>query len=259
MTISETHSTSSLLREKYEDSMPHMFTIRADYQTAGRGQAGNGWESERGKNLLFSTLLRYPEVDASQQWRLSMLVAVAVREAIVEAMRREGDEVKGEEIKIKWPNDIYYRDKKVVGILIENTLSGRNIAYTIAGIGVNVNQTKWLSNAPNPLSLKEITGKEYNIEEILECFKEAIQKWESQSTEAIREAYIKHLYRRIGWYRYIEREVSITPTSIVQGAENAEGVFEAEWVDITPQGEWVVRLKNGEEKTYHFKQVRFVV
>ena len=259
MTISETHSTSSLLRELYEDSLPHMFTIRADYQTAGRGQAGNSWESERGKNLLFSTLLRYPEVDASEQWRLSMLVAVAVREAIVEAMRREGDEVRGEEIKIKWPNDIYYRDKKVVGILIENTLSGRNIAYTIAGIGVNVNQTKWLSNAPNPLSLKQITGKEYNIEEILEYFKEAIQKWESQSTEAIREAYIKHLYRRTGWHKYIEREVSITPTSIVQGAEETEGVFEAEWVDITPQGEWVLRLKNGEEKTYHFKQVRFVV
>jgi BirA family biotin operon repressor/biotin-[acetyl-CoA-carboxylase] ligase len=65
VTISETHSTSSLLRELYEDHLPHLFTIRTDYQTAGRGQAGNSWESERGKNLLFSTLLRYPEIDAA--------------------------------------------------------------------------------------------------------------------------------------------------------------------------------------------------
>ena len=259
MTISETHSTSSLLRELYEDSLPHMFTIRADYQTAGRGQAGNSWESERGKNLLFSTLLRYPEVEASEQWRLSMLVAVAVRQAICEALQLSGDEETSKDFAIKWPNDIYYKDKKVVGILIENILSGRNIAYTIAGIGINVNQTKWLSNAPNPLSIKQITQKEYNIEEILQHFLTSIQKWEAEPTDTIRKEYIKHLYRRTGWHSYVEREVSTTPTHIVQGCDNIEGAFDAEWVDITPQGEWVLRLKNGEEKTYHFKQVRFVV
>lgn len=258
MYIHETHSTSSLLREQYTDNLPHMFSIRTDYQTAGRGQAGNSWESEKGKNLLFSTLLRYPQVEASEQWRLSMLVAVAVREAIVEAMKQKGDEAKGEGIQIKWPNDIYYEDKKVVGILIENTLSGRNIAYTIAGIGINVNQTEWLSNAPNPLSIKQITEKEYNTEEILEYFVAAIQKWEGETTETIREAYIKHLYRRKGWHSYIEREVSLAPTHIIGKAE-CEGAFEAEWADITAQGEWVLRLRNGEEKKYHFKQVRFVI
>lgn len=259
MFIQETHSTSSLLREQYADNLPHLYTIRTDFQTAGRGQAGNSWESERGKNLLFSTLLRYSDVGATEQWRLSMLVAVAVREAIVEAMRREGDEVRGEEIKIKWPNDIYYENKKIVGILIENTLSGRNIAYSIAGIGINVNQTEWTSNAPNPLSLKQITNKDYNTEKILTYFIDAIQKWEQETTEAIREEYIKHLYRRTGWHTYVEREVSLTPTNIVQGSENIEASFQAEWVDITRQGEWVVRLTNGEEKKYHFKQVRFVL
>ena len=259
MTVSETHSTSSLLRELYEDKLPHLFTIRADYQTAGRGQAGNSWESERGKNLLFSTLLRYPEVEASEQWRLSMLVAVAVREAIGETLKLSGDEEIGKEFTIKWPNDIYYKDKKVVGILIENILSGRNIAYTIAGIGININQTEWLSNAPNPLSIKQITQKEYNIEEILQHFLTAIQKWEAEPTDTIRTEYIKHLYRRTGWHSYVEREVSTTPTHIVPGGDNIEGAFDAEWVDITQQGEWVVRLKNGQEKKFHFKQVRFVL
>ena len=257
MYIDETHSTSSLLRETYDDSLPHLFTIRTDFQTAGRGQAGNSWESEKGKNLLFSTLLRYPEVEAANQWRLSMLVAVAVREAITSILSPLASRLSP--ITIKWPNDIYYNDQKLVGILIENTLSGRQIAYTIAGVGINVNQTQWLSNAPNPVSMKQITGEEYDVENLLNAFLEAIQRWETASTEQLREEYIKHLYRRTGWHPYLAREVSVAPTNIQLSAQAADGVFLAQWVDITPQGEWVLRLKSGEEKRYHFKQIRFVL
>ena len=257
MFIDETHSTSSLLRETYDDSLPHLFTIRTDFQTAGRGQAGNSWESEKGKNLLFSTLLRYPEVEAANQWRLSMLVAVAVREAITSILSPLASRLSP--ITIKWPNDIYYNDQKLVGILIENTLSGRQIAYTIAGVGINVNQTQWLSNAPNPVSMKQITGEEYDVENLLNAFLEAIQRWETASTEQLREEYIKHLYRRTGWHPYLAREVSVAPTNIQLSAQAADGVFLAQWVDITPQGEWVLRLKSGEEKRYHFKQIRFVL
>ena len=257
MFIDETHSTSSLLRETYDDSLPHLFTIRTDFQTAGRGQAGNSWESEKGKNLLFSTLLRYPEVEAADQWRLSMLVAVAVREAIASILSPLASRLSP--ITIKWPNDIYYNDQKLVGILIENTLSGRQIAYTIAGVGINVNQTQWLSNAPNPVSMKQITGEEYDVENLLNAFLEAIQRWEKTSTEQLREEYIKHLYRCTGWHPYLEREVSVAPTNIQLSAQPADGVFLAQWVDITPQGEWVLRLKSGEEKRYHFKQIRFVL
>lgn len=257
MFIDETHSTSSLLRETYDDSLPHLFTIRTDFQTAGRGQAGNSWESEKGKNLLFSTLLRYPEVEAANQWRLSMLVAVAVREAITSILSPLASRLSP--LTIKWPNDIYYNDQKLVGILIENTLSGRQIAYTIAGVGINVNQTQWLSNAPNPVSMKQITGEEYDIEDLLNAFLEAIQRWETASTEQLREEYIKHLYRRTGWHSYLEREVSVVPTNIQLATQPADGVFLAQWVDVTPQGEWVLRLKSGEEKRYHFKQIRFVL
>lgn len=257
MYIDETHSTSSLLRETYDDSLPHLFTIRTDFQTAGRGQAGNSWESEKGKNLLFSTLLRYPEVEAANQWRLSMLVAVAVREAIASILSPLASRLSP--ITIKWPNDIYYNDQKLVGILIENTLSGRQIAYTIAGVGINVNQTQWLSNAPNPVSMNQITGEEYDVEGLLNAFLEAVQRWETASTEQLREEYIKHLYRRTGWHSYMEREVSVAPTNIQLSAQAADAVFLAQWVDITPQGEWVLRLKSGEEKRYHFKQIRFVL
>ena len=257
MYIDETHSTSSLLRETYDDSLPHLFTIRTDFQTAGRGQAGNSWESEKGKNLLFSTLLRYAHVHAADQWRLSMLVAVAVREAI--ALHLSPLASRLSPITIKWPNDIYYQDKKLVGILIENTLSGGQIAYTIAGVGLNVNQTKWLSNAPNPVSMKQITGEEYDVEDLLKTFLDSLQRWETASTEQLKEEYIRHLYRSAGWHPYMEREVSVAPTNIQLASLAVDGVFLAQWVDITPQGEWVLRLQTGEEKRYHFKQIRFVL
>ena len=257
MYIDETHSTSSLLRETYDDSLPHLFTIRTDFQTAGRGQSGNSWESEKGKNLLFSTLLRYAHVHVADQWRLSMLVAVAVREAIAIHLSPLASRLSP--ITIKWPNDIYYQDKKLVGILIENTLSGGQIAYTIAGVGLNVNQTKWLSNAPNPVSMKQITGEEYDVEDLLKTFLDSLQRWETASTEQLKEEYVRHLYRSTGWHPYMEREVSVAPTNIHLSTQAADGVFLAQWVDITPQGEWVLRLQTGEEKRYHFKQIRFVL
>lgn len=250
MYIKQTHSTSTLLREQYTDDLPHLYTIRTDFQTAGRGQAGNSWESEEGKNLLFSSLLRYEGIYAADQWRLSMLVAVACWEVLAKYLPKDW-------LTIKWPNDIYYGDKKLVGILIENSLSGSMVDHTIAGIGVNVNQTEWLSNAPNPMSMKQITGQDYPIEQLLSDWFSAMKSWETRTTEEIKDAYMQHLYRRQGWHLYVEREVSIMPTAIATDTE--EGIFRAELMGITEQGELQLRTENNEEKTYHFKQIRFVI
>ena len=250
MYIPQTHSTSTLLREQYSDALPHLYTIRTDYQTAGRGQAGNSWESEAGLNLLCSSLLRYKGVLATQQWRISMLVAVALWETIAQYLPTEF-------LSIKWPNDIYYGDKKLVGILIENSLSGQYVGYSIAGIGVNVNQTQWLSNAPNPISMKEITGKEHDMEVVMNEWIGAMKTWELRTTEEIKAAYMQHLYRRNGWHEYVEREVSIAPTAIAQ--KGIDDAFLAEIITVTEQGELVLRLQNSEEKKYHFKQIRFVI
>lgn len=250
MYIPETHSTSSLLRELYQEHLPHMFSIRTDFQTAGRGQAGNSWESEAGKNLLFSTLLRYEGIHAASQWRLSMLVAVALWDTLAKYLSPEL-------LTIKWPNDIYYGDKKLVGILIENSLSGQYVGHSIVGIGVNVNQTKWLSNAPNPISMKEITGEEYDVEALMNEWISSMKSWEVRNTEEIKTAYMQHLYRRNGWHLYVEREVSVAPTAIAK--KGIEGSFLAEITNITEQGELILRLQNNEEKIYHFKQIRFVL
>lgn len=250
MYIKQTYSTSTLLRELYTEELPHLYTIRTDFQTAGRGQAGNSWESEEGKNLLFSALLRYNNIRATEQWRLSMLVAVALWEVLANYLPQE-------QLSIKWPNDIYFGDKKLVGILIENSLAGQYVGYSIAGIGLNINQTEWRSNAPNPISMKQITGQEYKAEELMNEWVHAMANWEAQSTEAIQTAYLQHLYRREGWHTYVEREVSVAPTAIAQSG--IEGAFLAMLAGITPQGELILRTTNNEEKTYHFKQIRFVL
>ena len=250
MYIKQTNSTSTLLREQYSDELPHLYTIRTDYQTAGRGQAGNSWESEEGKNLLFSALLRYEDVLAAEQWRLSMLVAVALWEVLAKYLPQE-------QLTIKWPNDIYFGDKKLVGILIENSLKGGYVGYSIAGIGVNVNQTKWLSTAPNPISMKEITGQEYDVEGLMREWIEAIRAWEKCTTEELSTAYLQRIYRREGWHKYVEREVSVLPTMIAQ--QDTEGAFLAEFVGVTEQGELVLRMQDKTEKKYHFKQIRFVL
>jgi BirA family biotin operon repressor/biotin-[acetyl-CoA-carboxylase] ligase len=250
MYIKQTYSTSTLLRELYSEQLPHLYTIRTDFQTAGRGQAGNTWESEEGKNLLFSALLRYDNIRATEQWRLSMLVPLALWDVLAKYLPAD-------RLTIKWPNDIYYDNQKLVGILIENALAGQYIGHSIAGIGLNINQVQWISNAPNPISMKQITGQEYEPEALMNEWIAAMQQWEDCSTEQLYQAYYQHLYRREGWHKYVEREVSLTPTAIAP--EGIEGEFIATIAGINPQGELILRKENNEEKTYHFKQIRFVL
>ena len=123
--IDETESTNQWLKEHGEDDM----VVVADYQTAGRGCGTNTWESERGQNLLFSVLLHPKQVVASRQFHISMAVSVAICEAVEQFI---GD------VSIKWPNDIYWRDGKLGGILIEHTLQGSGIKDSIIGVGLNV-------------------------------------------------------------------------------------------------------------------------
>ena len=135
-------------------------------QTAGRGQRGNSWESEPGRNLTFSMLLTtgWP---ARRQFELSMLVALAIADSIDAAVLSRlsagedsnlccGDSEAHAAIppaKVKWPNDIYVGDRKICGILIEHRLSGSKLERSIAGIGININQRRFVSDAPNPVSV----------------------------------------------------------------------------------------------------------
>lgn len=240
MYIASTNSTNTLLREliaKGEWPEGELF-LYAGYQTAGRGQTGNGWESEAEKNLLCSILLP----SRKNLFELNMVVAVAVQRLL------------GEAFTIKWPNDIYYGDKKVAGILVENAIIGNEIKYSIAGIGLNVNQVEWQSDAPNPVSLKQITGRTYDIDALMQKLYEQVQK---ALQEDVWDYYKAHLYRREGFWPFVEREVTTAPT--MNAGQETKEQFRACIEDVLPTGEIVLRDQEGKQRKYHFKQIRYVI
>ena len=226
MYIKSTNSTNSLMKEMLaKGEWPEgEYFLYAGYQTAGRGQTGNSWESEADKNLLCSILLP-PDKDL---YFLNIAVGVAILRVI------------GEDFTIKWPNDIYYGDKKVAGILVENAILGNEVKYSIAGIGLNVNQTTFVSDAPNPISLKQITGKEYDIDALMQKVYAMVQE---TLNEDVWEEYKNHLYRRDGFWKY----------------EDQNGIFEARIIDVLPTGEIVLCDRNGQNRTYGFKQIKYIL
>lgn len=266
--IEETLSTNTwLMTHCREEDYPNLFTVYTFRQTAGRGQAGNAWESEPGKNLSFSTLFHIRTIE--QASRLNMLVPLAVVRVLNEVKGQrskvEGRETGGEEeFTIKWPNDIYWGDKKVAGLLNENVIIGNRIAYAVAGIGVNVNQEVFRSSAPNPVSLKQITGETYELEPMIDAIVQEMRTLLPllQDFPALKEAYMERLYRREGFHPYVEREVSVAPTMIAEAGKTNEEKhkpFLAEIADVDEFGRLVLRTKSGEQRTYHFKEIRFVV
>lgn len=157
--LAEAPSTNTYAKE-HASTLPHGAVVYTYCQTAGRGQQGNSWESEPGKNLAFSLLLHRPEIEPQRQFFISEATAVAIVEVL-------GQYCEG--LRIKWPNDIYHvdaqhPDSKLAGILIEQALDTEGIAYTVIGVGININQTEFRSNAPNPVSLKQITGQDYDTD-----------------------------------------------------------------------------------------------
>lgn len=212
-------------------------------QTAGRGQRGNSWEAEPGKNLTFSQLIRPAGWPAARQFELSMLVALAVADTIDEAFAEAGCEAR---TKVKWPNDIYVGDKKICGILIENRLCGFNIERSIAGIGIDVNQTVFTSDAPNPVSMIHFTGKELPLRPLLEKVCTAIDDYCHNYTAApdaarLKENFMKRLYRGDG-REYLFREPQGEP-------------FSAAITDIALSGH--LTLSNG--RSYAFKEVAYII
>lgn len=221
-------------------SMGEFLLVTTDEQTAGRGQRGTFWESEPGKNLTFSFLFRPFRFRATEQFFLSEIVCLAVASAL-DAL------VKG--ISVKWPNDVYHQDHKICGILLEHTLSGSDIATTLVGIGINVNQLRFRSDAPNPVSLRQITGCETSLSLLLADFvwhfERLYRLWCQGDRATITRTYWQRLYRRVGFHRY---EDTLTGE-----------IFEAEMTKIAPDGRLTLRLPHGEERIFAFKEVRFLL
>jgi BirA family biotin operon repressor/biotin-[acetyl-CoA-carboxylase] ligase len=230
-------STNSLLKESAEkEKLEEGTTLIVANQTAGRGQQGNSWESEAGKNLTFSMIF-YPDfLPFKRYFLLSKVVALGVKNTLDEYISG---------IEIKWPNDIYYQEKKIAGILIENDITGYVITRSVVGIGLNVNQEKFSEEIPNPVSLKNILGKEVDIDSLLEKITENIiscyKELKNGNFETIASAYADALFRKSGFHTYAD----------------VQGVFKAKIDFVGDDGLINLTTEKGEKRSYAFKEVAF--
>lgn len=237
--ISETNSTNNYLQSLCsKQKVEELTVVVADFQTSGRGQRGNSWESDSGKNLLFSIVI-FPEfLEARRQFLISQIISLAIKEEL---------DTYTTDISIKWPNDIYWKEKKICGILIENDLMGRNISQSIAGIGININQETFHSFAPNPVSLRQITGKEFDLFEILKNIVLRIQSYYSLlkkgNTESIVCQYEMSLFRKEGMHRF----------------KDANGEFLARIIYVEPEGRLILEDEILNKRGYMFKEVEYLL
>ena len=217
------------------ETVPEFTVIRADFQTKGRGQIGNHWVADNGKNLLFSVILHPTHISANNQFILSQCVSLALFRTV---------SLFCDDVSIKWPNDLYVGDKKIAGILIENLLNGKNIASSIIGIGLNVNQENFIG-AENPISLKNIIHNNLNISEILLLFLQELQSLYTMipaQNETIRRDYLAHLYLLGKQAQYKDKN----------------GTFTGAISSVSDDGELHIIDSTGQERTYYFKEVEYL-
>ena len=224
--LEETDSTNRWLAEHGGDEDVAVWT---GFQTAGRGCGKNCWESERGKNLTFSLLCHPAEIPAARQFQVSMAASVALRDVLSAYV---------EDVSIKWPNDLYVGDRKICGILISCTLHGNMLRDCIIGIGLNVNQRQFRSDAPNPVSLFQLLGHEVEREQLLRQFLARFNPLEDVAA-----AYRAALYRREGPHPY----------------RDGGGRFMARLVDVEDDGHLLLCDSDGRLRRYAFKEVSFLI
>lgn len=248
----DTVESTMLCCDPYAVEPGHFVLVTADEQTAGRGQRGTTWESTKGLNLTFNIGWR-PDVEstwpaANEQFLISEITALAVVKSLSSSLSSLASD-----LSIKWPNDIYVGDRKICGMLLEHQLSGKSIAASIAGIGINVNQASFDTLAGRaegrgaPISLRQIVGHEVSREAVLEAFvqhfMEGVRMLQEGRYDEVERAFTTLLYRRTGWHRYLD----------------AEGEFLGEFVGIARNGLLTLRKQDGSLRSYAFKEVTYVI
>ncbi|MBQ8837841.1 MAG: biotin--[Bacteroidales bacterium] len=243
-------STNEEARRRMKD-FDNLSVLSAKEQTAGRGQRGNRWSSTAGENLTFSIILKFgaglpsaiqlPAVPASRQAAISEAAALAVRELLYQ---------KGIYAMIKWPNDIYVEDKKICGILIEHSLKGHFLDWSIVGIGLNVNQTQFPASLPNPTSMLAETGLEYDLpsclEEFCEIFVSCIHLYldSNDGYDKLRSMYLPFMWRKDEAYDYLDNVTGICFRGIIRG--------------VSDIGLLMVENEEGEIREYGFKEISYL-
>ena len=219
------------------DDLPEGTIVYTNFQLAGRGQMGNRWESEDGKNLLISIVLFPSMINPTNQFLISMAISLGICDFIKRC---------SPVCAIKWPNDIYVNNDKIAGILIKNSIMGDQIENTIAGIGLNINQDKFISDAPNPVSLSLITGMSYDLTCCLNQLASDLdiryKQLISESYARIKHEYVSQLYRLNEWCNF----------------KDMNGIYTGRILSVTDSGRLKIERRDGNISEYSFKEIDFI-
>jgi BirA family transcriptional regulator, biotin operon repressor / biotin---[acetyl-CoA-carboxylase] ligase len=233
--LSSTNSHAALLLRK--GKVQEGTVVYTGFQTAGRGQGTNNWESEPGKNLLFSIIIYPYAVKADSQFSISRMISLGIKDFLSTIIR---------DVFIKWPNDIYAGNDKIAGILIENAIIRNDIEHTIAGIGININQERFTKEALNSTSLKILTGKEYDTEE---CLTGVLRSTDLRYRELsfgkkskINSDYLSSLYLFDRWSEFRDNR----------------GTFEGKIIEVTGTGRLQIEDRKGRIYEFDHKEVDFL-
>jgi len=220
-----------------QEEPPVVNIIWAKEQTHGRGRDKNTWESEKGKNLTMSLILYPTFMKIEEQFLLSKVISIALFDYLSKFLS---------DVFIKWPNDIYVNNDKIAGILIENSIIGKQIVHTIIGIGLNVNQVRFSNNVPNPTSLKLQSGRDFDLQECLYELNKSIKiRYEmlrSKNIVKINTDYLNHVYR----YK------------ILSAYQTEQREFIAKIIDVENNGVIVLETNNHEIRRYTFDEISFL-
>ncbi|HPR32331.1 MAG TPA: biotin--[acetyl-CoA-carboxylase] ligase [Prolixibacteraceae bacterium] len=232
-------STNNYANTLLADSgWPEGTVVVAEEQTHGRGLMKNRWESAPSENLLASIIFYPSFLPVQNQFLLSKVVALGIFDTL---------KAFTDQIWIKWPNDLYVGERKIAGILIENSVMGSVIQSSVAGLGINLNQEKFFSNAPNPLSLCQIIKRKIDRTEFQELVFDNIEKWylflQSGKRDTLNQIYQSALFR----------------LGIEAAYTDQKGAFRGTLTGVNETGQLMIRKNTGETVCYFFKEVEFVL
>jgi BirA family biotin operon repressor/biotin-[acetyl-CoA-carboxylase] ligase len=229
-----THAVSLLRSGRPADGT----VIHTNYQKSGRGQGSNRWVSDPDKNLLFSVILYPSMINPEDQFLISMAISLGICDFLERHIRG---------ISIKWPNDIYANNDKIAGILIESSVMGEKLEYSVAGIGLNLNQEKFPGDIPNPVSLSTLSGKQYDLASSLKQLLSDLD-WrygilKNGETGQITDDYRSYLYR-------LNRRA---------GYHDAAGYFTGKITGVSSSGLLIIEKDNGEIYEYSFGEIDYII
>jgi BirA family transcriptional regulator, biotin operon repressor / biotin---[acetyl-CoA-carboxylase] ligase len=237
--LPEVDSTNTYLAGLLRNiELPEGSVIRAVKQSAGRGQKGAIWESEGGKNLLVSFLFYPTFISSKEIFLLNKTFALGLHDFVLIYLKKH--------VRIKWPNDIYWKNKKVSGILIENSINSSMIAHSILGVGVNINQVSFPDELSNPVSFSLVKHKEFDIEELFNalcaCIESRYLKLKNGDHKSLHDDYHSLLYACGEWKTY----------------ENSNGRFKGNIQGVDDDGRIKILLENGDVNAFDLKEIKYI-